>query len=88
MAIRKVSKVTYITDTGRELEVTEMTASHLMNAIAHHEKQIDAIAPYTQTSEFIRKRVDHLNDTILQLAAELSNRDPATDDEWERTHED
>ena len=91
MAIRK-SKVTYVTDTGKEMEVDAMTASHLMNAIAHHQKQMKAVREAFPESEMvsvlpdnIRARLDNLEETVILLAEELERRHPNDDDQFRDT---
>lgn len=82
MALKKINRVTYVTDRGIEINVKEMETTHLINAICHHSKQRDVLKEYTQDCEFntnLSKRVDLLNETINVLLDELEQRDPDKD---------
>lgn len=85
MALKRVSKITYVTDRGIEMDVKEMETTHLVNAICHHTKQRDVLKEYTQnvTDTHLARRVDLLNETINTLLDELETRDPALDHEDE-----
>lgn len=84
MAIKKKFEVTYTTDTGREMELGDMTPSHLMNAIAHHQKQVVVLSDLI-TGEFddagnLKHRRELLLETISLLGKELALRHPSFDD--------
>jgi hypothetical protein len=84
MAIKRIRTATYVADTGKEFEVTEMTASHLLNAIGHHLKQIeslDFIERYASPPHHLLKRKEGLLETIQILAEELQTRSPDMDDD-------
>lgn len=77
------TKMVYTTDRGIEMEVRNMPSTHLVNAIAHHLKQfeaLDKIVPALVTP-FLEKRKYMLQDTIRILALELGTRDPEMDHE-------
>ena len=82
---RKVSQ-TYVTDRGIEMEVSEMTPSHLVNAIAHHQRQVEALEKVSKlwNTNYMERRIKQLYETIETLASELSQRDPQMDYEQER----
>lgn len=99
MAIKRKASATYIADTGKEFEVSEMADSHLLNVIVHHHRQVQAlefIDRYTSPPHHLKKRKDQLLETIQILTAELQTRDPDTEQErrteivnrkWERTYD-
>ena len=68
-----------------------MTASHLLNAINHHRKQVDLLvdiaAPTGDTAtvqlEYVVMRQQALEATIETLIRELITRDPERDDDHE-----
>ena len=81
-------KPVYISDRGDTYTVEEMEASHLLNAINHHRKQIDTIdwilEQTTRDSE--RDQMLHLRrislfNTVEALVKELRTRDPDKDHE-------
>lgn len=92
MAIKQKQSVTYVTDRGIEIEVGEMKASHLVNAIKHHDAQIQALinakamlASIDHDDDdpgfpLLDKRIRLLRNTIYVLGQELAARDPDHDD--------
>lgn len=80
MALR--TRSVYVSDRGQEFELSEMTASHLINAIAHHMKQVDVVDSCLSVfnNDLLRRRLNNLNDTISTLKLELSKRDPDEDE--------
>lgn len=75
------SDTLYRTDTGRVMTVSNMEASHLMNAIAHHQKQLgvcEDILSRARSQELV-ERAQSLRETILTLSNELLHRDPTVD---------
>lgn len=86
MAIRTKRNTTYIADTGKEFVIEEMTDSHLLNTIAHHVKQVEALANvYNRLDSSLRghlmAKLEILNKTIEALGIELAMRDPNTEEE-------
>lgn len=86
MAIKRKASATYIADTGKEFEVSEMADSHLLNVIAHHQKQVEALAVvYNRLQDtqrgYLTKRLETLAETINILGIELANRDPDTEEQ-------
>jgi hypothetical protein len=84
MAIKRKASATYIADTGKEFEVSDMTDSHLLNAICHHLKQIDGLEvceKYASPPHHLIKRRELLQQTVQILAEELQTRDPDTEDQ-------
>jgi hypothetical protein len=84
MAIKRIRTATYVADTGKEFEVTEMTDSHLLNAIGHHLKQIESLAAvdkYTNPPHHLLKRKAGLEQTVIILTEELQTRDPDTEED-------
>lgn len=90
MGIRRKVSQTYVTDRGIEMEVGNTTPSHLINAIAHHTKQIETLRkacegkPIGFDAGFLGKRISALVDTVDILTAELAKRDPDFD-HWQET---
>lgn len=99
MAIKRKASATYVADTGKEYEVAEMADSHLLNTIAHHIKQIEALArceAYVHPPHHLKKRRELLEETVQILTEELAKRDPDTEQErrseivntkWGRSYE-
>lgn len=83
MGIKNVRTATYVSDTGKEFNLCEMTASHLLNAIRHHRGQLDVVldCPGGENFPFLTKREAGLRDTITVLYSELAARDPSKDEE-------
>jgi hypothetical protein len=84
MAIRRKRVATYIADTGKEFELADMSDSHLLNAICHHLKQIEALEHcerYASPPHHLRKRRGALQQTVAVLVEELQTRDPDTEEE-------
>jgi hypothetical protein len=83
MGIKNVRTATYIADTGKEYQLDEMTSSHILNVIAHHQKQLEAmgLCPGFENFPFLIARDRGLRDTITVLYSELAARDPDKDDE-------
>ena len=79
------SEILYRTDAGKVLAVTEMATSHLMNAIAHHQKQVvvleDILEEYEGDTGYIKARKANLEETIVILQEELIERNPDDDPE-------
>lgn len=84
MGIKSQRSALYVTDRGIEIEVSRMETPHLVNAIAHHTKQRQAIAPliemFTAINSNLIKRDQALWDTIVVLGTELARRDPDLDE--------
>ena len=86
MGIKQQRLVTvYVTGTGREIEVSKMTPEHLVNALAYHLKQSDALDEILDAYHpadgdgFLLPRKLSICSTIQCLADELSLRDPKRD---------
>jgi len=79
------SRVKYRSDGGQQFHVADMATSHLINAIGHHNKQLDTIEDimqsYTGDLLFIKQRREDLEETVDVLTDELIERDPAKDPE-------
>lgn len=73
----------YQSDGGRTSYIANMTSSHLINAIAHHRRQVDAIeeimANVSGNMKHLKARLEDLEETIIALEDELIERDPADD---------
>jgi len=88
MAIRQ-RKIVYVTDRGQEFEVARMTATHIMNTLAHIQKQIDALSAVqivegaSERDVNIRKRISSLIEAQHLLYEELARRDPDEDEAYE-----
>jgi hypothetical protein len=84
MGIKNVRTATYVADTGKEFQLGDMTASHLLNAIRHHQGQLEVVlrCPGGENFPFLTKRESELRDTITVLYEELCSRDPDKDDEY------
>ena len=91
MGIKKIKSCTYVSDTGQEFELEDMTPSHLMNVIAHHNKQMDGlliamgvVGPVEGSNlDLWRKEI---MSTIEALSNELSTRDPNAVEETRSTN--
>lgn len=77
----------YRTDRDEVLAVSDMSSSHLLNAINHHNKQIDTISFLKDTLEFsdeagerLEERGRDLINTISVLANELASRNIADEE--------
>lgn len=83
MGIKNVRTATYVADTGKEFNLSEMTSSHLLNAIRHHQGQLEVVlrCPGGENFPFLTKRETGLRDTITVLYEELASRDPDKDEE-------
>jgi len=84
MGIKKVRTATYISDSGKEFDLAEMTSSHILNVIIHHQKQLEAVLRcpgFEDDYPFLFKREQSLRDTIAVLYAEIATRDPDKDEE-------
>jgi hypothetical protein len=83
MGIKNVRTATYVSDTGKEFQLAEMTSSHIINVIAHHTKQLEALmgCPQTICREYIDIRIADMRMTINELYIELATRAPSKDDE-------
>lgn len=82
MAIKRKSSATYVADTGKEFETTEMADSHLLNVIVHHMKQIETlefIERFVTPPHHLKKRRELLLETVQILTEELATRDPDTE---------
>lgn len=73
----------YTTDRGQTMDVDDMEDSHLLNAIAHHRKQVhtlrDLLAnvftdPRSKEYRNLTCRLHRLEDTVLILGTELGSR--------------
>ncbi len=77
------SKQKYRSDSGHTTFVERMTTSHLINAIGHHNRQLDTLADimqnYTGDLVFIKQRREDLEETVDVLTDELIERDPKDD---------
>jgi hypothetical protein len=84
MGIKNVRTATYVADTGKEFQLGDMSSSHLLNAIRHHQGQLEVIlrCPGAENFPFLTKRETGLRDTITVLYSELAARDPDKDDEY------
>ena len=86
MGIKKVRSCTYVSDTGQEFELSEMTSSHLLNVIAHHKKQLDglhftsSVVTGQMADEGRARWNDEVLDTIRVLSEELLSRHPDEED--------
>ena len=81
MGIKKIKSCTYVSDTGKEYELSEMAPSHLLNVIAHHNKQMDGLLIAlglvgTTEGNYLPMWRDNLMETINALSFELATRDP------------
>lgn len=66
------------------MAVEEMTASHLLNAIAHHQTQANTLEEMVKLGypdTFLVPRLAAMEDTLTTLRSELETRDPTKDDE-------
>lgn len=84
MGIKRKASATYIADTGKEFETTEMSDSHLLNTIGHHLKQLETlefIERYVTPPHHLKKRRQALEETIQILTEELATRDPETEEQ-------
>jgi len=86
MGIKNVRTATYIADTGKEYQLDEMASSHILNVIAHHQKQVYALNQFPLLTnlpeqENIDARKANLLDTINELYRELATRHPDKDEE-------
>lgn len=80
------SVIMYRTDGGIVKAVDEMDVTHLMNAIMHHNKQINLLEDMIDrgglnTLTTLKVRVKQLRETVEVLERELISRDPADDPE-------
>ena len=90
----KLSKQEFYTgDSGKTVEVKDMASSHLMNAILHHERQLELLAkmrlqPWPTANDVInlQAREDKLIEVVNRLKKELASRE-VTDDEKENSPE-
>ena len=81
MGIKKIKSCTYVSDTGKEYELSDMAPSHLLNVINHHNKQMDAlliaIGQVGMTEpNYLQAWRENIMETITALSTELSTRDP------------
>lgn len=92
MGIQRKRALTYVADTGKKFDVSKMSASHLLNVITHHLKQVDTldfVMQFVNPPHHLLARKGDLLDTIRDLTEELAKRDPAGDimtndhDDWE-----
>jgi len=86
MGIKNVRTATYVADTGKEFNLSDMTSSHLLNAIRHHQGQLEVLLKIPKLTnlpeqENIDTRISRMQETIDVLYQELTSRDPAKDDE-------
>ena len=83
MGIKNVRTATYVADTGKEFDLREMTSSHILNVIRHHQEQLGVIlrCPGGENFPFLTKRETGLRETITILYSELAARDPDKDEE-------
>lgn len=83
--LRRRPIVLYRTDTGKVVAVDKMSVSHLMNAIAHHRKQMGVLegilANYQGDLTYIEQRHSDLSATVDILEEELIARSPDDDPE-------
>ena len=82
----KIRKFVYVSDRGDQYELDEMEPSHLINAIAHHQKQHDALVRVMDkygltTSNNLCIRLEDLDRTVHELVSELMTRFPGEDHE-------
>jgi len=78
------SRTMYRTDGGKVMAVEEMTASHLLNAIGHHQRQADTVEAMLGMGykpDFLKPRVEELESTLVILRTELESRDSTKDEE-------
>lgn len=79
------SRVKYRSDTNQQFHVADMQTSHLINAIGHHNRQLETLENvaqnYTGDLTYIKQRRDDLEETIDVLTDELIERDPDKDPE-------
>lgn len=80
MAIKRRMEVTYVTDRGIEMQLSDMEDAHIINAIAHHKKQIQVLEESPVKSTSILFRISALNDTVASLYYELADRNPEETD--------
>lgn len=82
MAIKQKRSAIYLSDRGDEYELSQMHSSHILNVLAHHQKQIDALEllPGSVRTALLDKRIMSLRETIKVLAEELGTRDPDQDE--------
>ena len=84
MAIKRKQSATYLSDSGKEFEVDEMSPSHILNVICHHRKQVEGLERCLNLlpdNGLLSKRLSSLDETIMILATELATRDPDKDGE-------
>jgi len=88
------TKTVYVSDRNQEFFLDQMETSHLLNAIAHHRKQMETITWIIEESRhstpwitlrmahqtFLIERESKLRYTIAQLAQELASRSVNEDD--------
>jgi hypothetical protein len=82
MGIKRKKSATYVADTGKEFELEDMTASHLLNVICHHLKQMEAlefVMQFANPPHHLIKRKEYLRETVQALSEELQTRDPDED---------
>jgi predicted transposase YbfD/YdcC len=82
------SVVLYRTDGNQVMAVADMSTSHLLNAINHHNKQVETIHWLLDTMNYNTKqqkcltdRAEELVQTVEVLGLELAERDPKDDEE-------
>ncbi len=66
------------------MAVEEMTASHLLNAIGHHGRQaetVDVMLGMGYKSNFLKPRMEELENTLVILRTELEGRNHVKDEE-------
>lgn len=83
MAIKRTRTV-YVSDRNQEFFLEEMQFSHLLNAYAHHQKQLKVLEEMT-SNDFIAQRKSALEETLNVLKHEICTRNPQ-DDEVKETH--
>ena len=78
----------YRTDGGQVMALSDMTTSHLLNAINHHRTQINTVISVQETIDVskagkdrLERRLESLSITVTALSCELVKRDPIEDPE-------
>ncbi len=78
-------RIMYRSDGGQVSAVENMAVSHLINAIGHHNRQIDTldqlVKDYNGDLGYINARRSDLGATVEILEAELIERNPDDDPE-------
>lgn len=77
----------YRTDRGEVVAVQDMEVTHLLNAIHHHNVQVETCGFVLETIELtkagkerLEERREALMTTIMVLSCELVSRDPQNDE--------